>query len=109
MNGTWHYYKGCLVTTNVYNTHIVIAFAKKIGVNLDERDVVSAERAGPPRTTGRDGAPTRPRPIAVRFTRRATRDALLRAARVRCNVTTEGLPVSRPAQPLYVNERPNQT
>lgn len=96
---------GCPEEASENNTHIVIALAKKIGVDLDERDVVSAERAGPPRTTGRDGAPTRPRPIAVRFTRRATRDALLRAARVRRNVTTEGLPVSRPAQPLYVNER----
>ncbi|KAL0893373.1 hypothetical protein ABMA27_014960 [Loxostege sticticalis] len=90
---------------NENSTHIVIALAKKIGFDLDEKDVVCAERAGPPRPPAQDGSAARPRPLAVRLTRRATRDALLRAARVRRRVTTEGLPVSGPVQPFYVNER----
>lgn len=86
-------------------THIVIALAKKIGLNLDEKDVVSADRAGPLRPSGEGGTPARPRPMAVRLTRRATRDALLQAARVRRTITTEGLPLPGPSRPIYVNER----
>ncbi|XP_028166865.1 uncharacterized protein LOC114357452 [Ostrinia furnacalis] len=96
---------GCPETPNENCTHIVITLAKKIGVDIDEKDVVSAERAGPPRPAAQGGGPTRPRPLAVRLTRRATRDALLRAARVRRNVTTEGLPGASSAHLCYINER----
>ncbi|XP_063821186.1 uncharacterized protein LOC135071323 [Ostrinia nubilalis] len=96
---------GCPEQAGENSTHIVIALARKIGVELDEKDLVAVERAGPPRLAPRDGAPARPRPLAVRLTRRATRDALLRAARVRRAVTTEGLSLAGPPRPFYINER----
>jgi hypothetical protein len=91
--------------TGENGTHIIIALAKKIGVNLDEKDVVSAERAGAPRSTIQGSSHSRPRPLAIRLTRRATRDALIQAVRVRRNITTESLPITGPARPIYVNER----
>lgn len=96
---------GCPEERNENSTHIVIALAKKIGVDLDLKDVVSAERAGPPPPMTQGGAAVRPRPLVVRLTRRTTRDALLKAARVRRNITTEGLPLPGPTRSIYVNER----
>ncbi|XP_063380282.1 uncharacterized protein LOC134666906 [Cydia fagiglandana] len=75
--------------------HIVLATAKKIGVPLEECDVVSVERAGPVRdaaqAAGPESARPRPRPLVVRLARRAVRDALLKAARVRRGANTEGI------------------
>lgn len=96
---------GCPEEVKENSTSIVIALAKKIGVSLDEKDIVCAERAGPPRAAAHGGATGNPRPLVVRLARRATRDSLLREARVRRSATTEGLPVSGPARPFYVNER----
>ncbi|XP_063837206.1 uncharacterized protein LOC135086406 [Ostrinia nubilalis] len=90
---------------NENGTQVVVTLAKKIGVDLDPKEVVSAERVGPPRSAQQGAARARPRPLAVRLTRRDTRDTLLKAARVRRGVTTEGLPVSRPACSVYINER----
>ena len=96
--------------------HIIIAIAKKLGVELDERDVVSVSRAGPRRVgdvgepNGADGttvlARHRARPLVVRLSRRVLRDDLLRAARVRRRSTTAdlGLPQHEP-RPFYINER----
>lgn len=98
---------GCPEVANENCTHLILTIAKKLGVELDERDVVSVERAGPPRVatvSGETGAQPRPRALAVRLARRTLRDALLRAARVRRALTTEGLH-SGPAKQLYVNER----
>lgn len=96
---------GCPEITTENCTHLVLAIAKKVGVELDEKDIVSAERAGPPRPAREGGAPARPRPVAVRLTRREPRDALLRAARVRRNLNTEGLQLPGPATSIFVNER----
>lgn len=57
-------------------THIFIALAKKININLDEKDVVSAEKAGPLRPSGQGGAPPPPAPLGCAayptgYTRRA--------------------------------------
>ncbi|XP_060810109.1 uncharacterized protein LOC106141276 [Amyelois transitella] len=92
---------------NENTTHLVLAVAKKLGVELEERDVVNAQRAGPVPAAVEGGAPARPRPLVVRLARRATRDGLLRAARVRRGVTTEGIVVAEHGSPrsFYVNER----
>lgn len=79
--------------------HIVMGLATKVGVTLDISDIVSVDRVGPPREATeqrqQDGQPSlsrpRPRPLVVRLTRRATRDALLKSARVRRGATTEGI------------------
>lgn len=96
--------------------HIVTAAAQKLGVTLDEREVVSATRVGAPRGEGAplvavaeaSGLPRkhRPRPIVVRLARRSVREELLKGAKVRRGTTTEGLglPPHTP-QKLHVNER----
>lgn len=83
--------------------------AKKIGVTIEERDIVSTQRTGMvqqyhgDRESGDRTAPPRPRPLVVRFTRRHLRDEMLRAARVRRTADTTGV-VSQPSR-FYVNER----
>lgn len=47
----------------------------------------------------------RPRPLVVRFTRRALRDDVLREARVRRNLTTTNFGLVTPSRRFYVNER----
>jgi regulator of replication initiation timing len=78
--------------------HIVMALATKIGVRLEEGDIVSADRVGPVReaapSEGSQPARPRPRPLVVRLARRALRDALLKGARVRRGATTEGIGLS---------------
>lgn len=91
-------------------THTLLTVAKKLGVDLEERDVVNAQRIGPEPSSGEGSAePRRPRPMVVRLARRASRDALLQAARTRRGVTTEGLLTSVTHRPFYVNERLTKT
>ncbi|KAH9635238.1 hypothetical protein HF086_013265 [Spodoptera exigua] len=95
--------------------HLVKVLGTKLGVIVDERDVVHVERVGSThrnRTTtsiSADPASRRPRSISVRFARRVTRDALLRAARVRRGMTTQDLDISGQAHRVYVNERLTRT
>lgn len=91
--------------------HLVKILSTKLGVNLDERDVVHIERLGSPRRNRVAALDSdvsdnqRPRNIYVRFARRSTRDTLLRAARVRRGLTTADLPIDTPTRRVYVNER----
>ncbi|XP_047024661.1 uncharacterized protein LOC124633475 [Helicoverpa zea] len=98
--------------------HLVNVLAVKLGITLDERDVVHAERVGAThrnRVVALDGsiaadpAAQRPRSISVRLARRATRDALLRAARVRRGLSTDALDMPGPPHRVYVNERLTRT
>ncbi|XP_060810237.1 uncharacterized protein LOC132904328 [Amyelois transitella] len=92
---------------NENTTHLILTVAKKLGVELEERDVVKAQRVGPVPAPAEEGAVRRPRPLVVRLARRDTRDSLLRAARVRRGVTTEGMDLQAPgpSRKFYVNER----
>lgn len=94
--------------------HLVQVLAIKLGVDIDERDVVHAERVGSTRrnrvetsdgSIPADPAAQRPRCISVRFARRATRDTLLRAARVRRGLSAGDLNIAGPPHRVYVNER----
>ncbi|CAK1603676.1 unnamed protein product [Parnassius mnemosyne] len=77
-------------------THSVIVLAGRLGVTLDERDVVFVERMGtPPAGAGE----ARARRVVVRLARRQLRDELLQAARVRRGLTGEG------GARVFVNER----
>lgn len=89
--------------------HIVITLANKLGVKLDEHDIVSANRVGRAPISSEGTAAQRPRVIVVRLTRRATRDQLLQAARVRRGATTEGTELPSPPRRFYVNERLTQS
>lgn len=86
--------------------HIVNILSTKLGVALTEHDLVSAMRVGrtPDSSVAASPAP-RPRPIVVRLARRASRDQLISAARVRRGITTEDTGLPAPHRRFYVNER----
>ncbi|XP_045541400.1 uncharacterized protein LOC123722877 [Papilio machaon] len=87
--------------------HLVSVVAVKLGLTLEDRDIVHAERQGAVRRNRGDGegAPQQPRPLVVRLARRAQRDALLRAARVRRGLTTADMNIAGTPRKFYVNER----
>ncbi|KAI5640194.1 hypothetical protein NE865_07451 [Phthorimaea operculella] len=92
--------------------HIITAIAVKLGVKIQEQDIVSAVRVGSKlreETPGQNKG-VRPRPIVVRLTRRVLRDELLKQARVRRGATTSdlGLPPHTPCR-FYLNERLTKT
>lgn len=91
--------------------HIAVCIGAKLGVQLEDRDIVSVARVGARQRSGRESsngvAPAaRPRPLVVRLARRQLRDELLRQARVRRGANTEdlGLPRHDP-RTFYLNER----
>ncbi|XP_022822430.1 uncharacterized protein LOC111353550 [Spodoptera litura] len=95
--------------------HLIKILGTKLGVNIDEKDVVHVERVGSTHrnritnTISADPSAQRPRCISVRFARRSTRDSLLRAARVRRGLSTHDLDVNGQAHRIYINERLTRT
>ncbi|CAG9137821.1 unnamed protein product [Plutella xylostella] len=90
--------------------HLVKVIAVKLGMTLDERDIVSAVRVGALRPAagaaeGAAAAAARARPLAVRLARRATRDELLCAMRVRRGLTTADMGLEGEPKRFYINER----
>ncbi|XP_047989883.1 uncharacterized protein LOC125229145 [Leguminivora glycinivorella] len=87
--------------------HIVATLGQKLGVTLTEHDIVDASRVGraPRLDDEAQGQPARPRLLVVKLARRAVRDRLLQAARVRRGATTEGTGLPGPDTRFYVNER----
>ncbi|XP_073943385.1 uncharacterized protein [Choristoneura fumiferana] len=85
--------------------HIVGLLALKLGVALDESEIVGVYRAGPRRVVVSGGSPARPRPIAVRLSRAAVKQRLMKAARVRRNIKTTDLSLPGAPLPIYVNDR----
>ncbi|KAI5637883.1 hypothetical protein NE865_09398 [Phthorimaea operculella] len=83
--------------------HIAMTCAAKLGMKLEETDIVSCMRVGAVHKNA-DGTP-RSRPIAVRLARQSTRDAMLKAARVRRRPTSTGIGANNDPKPFYVNER----
>lgn len=82
--------------------HTVVHVAAKLGVTLEERDIVFVERVG---GAVRVGEEKRARRVVVRLARRQLRDDLLSAARVRRTLTTTQLDMVVPPQRIYLNER----
>ncbi|CAH2088132.1 unnamed protein product [Euphydryas editha] len=87
--------------------HIVLLAARKVGVELEDRDIDSISRVGPrilSTSTSQVDAKL-PRPVVVRLLRRLTRDQILKAAKSRRNITSADLEI--PGNPLkvYFNER----
>lgn len=81
--------------------HLVKTTASKLGSELEDRDIISATRAGPKRTKGPredPDKPPRPRPIVVRLARQSLRDNLIKSSRSRRGTTSDGfgLPVHEP-------------
>ncbi|XP_045450597.1 uncharacterized protein LOC123659425 [Melitaea cinxia] len=90
-------------------THTAMALIKKIGITIEERDIVSAQRTGVrqqhpgSRESEGETSYSRPRPLVVRLTRRYLRDEIIRAARVLRGADTDGV-TTKPSR-FYVNER----
>lgn len=94
--------------------HTAMVLAAKLGVALEERDVVFAERVGVAQIAGAAGERPRPRRIVVRLARRHLRDQMLQAARVRRNLTSADASrdpsaiagaTAPPRARIYLNER----
>ncbi|XP_073951900.1 uncharacterized protein [Choristoneura fumiferana] len=87
--------------------HLITTLGQKLGVALAEHDIVDAVRVGRASRLeeGVQGPASRPRLLVVRLARRAVRDSLLQAARVRRGATTEGTGMPGPSGRFYVNER----
>ncbi|CAG9133312.1 unnamed protein product [Plutella xylostella] len=92
-------------------TQVVNVLSNKLGVQLDPRDVDDVRRVGARGGGGGGGsggagagAMERPRPVVLTFTRRAPRDQLLRAAKVRRGLTTDMLELAGNSRRVYVNE-----
>ncbi|KAJ0171824.1 hypothetical protein K1T71_012587 [Dendrolimus kikuchii] len=103
---------GCLPEEkgeNVYN--IVTLLAAKLGVKIEERDIIFAERIGGVGISNAvSGGETaeRSRRVVVRLARRNLRDELLHAARVRRNLTASDIGLASPtalSRRIYINER----
>lgn len=92
-------------TPNENLCHILLTASCKLGGDLQERDIDWAERSGPLPTQNRNLDRQRSRPVVVRFVRRAQRDAFLRAAKLRHNLSTSDLELPGPAGRIYFNER----
>lgn len=86
---------------NVYQ--ITRLVAAKLGVTLEDKDIVCAYRRGKSNTDDRG------RTIALRLTRRSLRDELLKNARVRRKPTTANMQIPGEPTPFYLNERLTQT
>lgn len=93
--------------------HITKLIATKLGVQVEERDIISADRIGGRHidaTSASGPVENRPRPVVVRLARRSLRDDLIKGARVRRGATTAdlGMPGDRRRR-FYVNERLTKT
>ncbi|KAH9630837.1 hypothetical protein HF086_009953 [Spodoptera exigua] len=92
--------------------HIIKAVGIKLGVQLEERDIISAERVVGKQinaTSSAGPAVTRLLAIVVRLARRDLRDELLAGARVRRGATTANLGTPSLPQRFFVNERLTKT
>lgn len=85
--------------------HSVTILAAKLGLSLESRDIVFAERVGPPARSGSSDTEGRPRRLVVRLARRHLRDELLSAARVRRTLISTDLGLPAPPQRIFLNER----
>ncbi|CAG5039777.1 unnamed protein product [Parnassius apollo] len=87
--------------------YLITIIAQKVGISLDECDIVSAGRKGKRRSgdvINGEGAVPRPQPLVVRLARRTLRDQLIRAARSRPGVDTAGIVNTVQSRRFYINE-----
>lgn len=97
------------------SSHLASLIGAKLGIKIEDRDLIFAERVGPLRESStiipgdsqvaRDARP-RPRPLVFRFVRRELREDFVRAARVRRGITASDLGFAGGDMGrFYVNER----
>lgn len=81
--------------------HILSNLTTKLGLNLDPRDVDDIKRIG---IRSGSSQTEKPRPVILTLTRRAPRDQLLRAARIRRGISTDMIEVPGNSRRVYINE-----
>lgn len=86
---------------------VVNTICVKLGVRLDPCDIDDVRRVG--LRGGGPGGVERPRPVILTLTRRAPRDQILRAARVRRGLTTDMLDMTGNPRRVYLNEHLTKT
>lgn len=103
---------GCLPEEKGENPyHIVTVLGAKLGVKIEDRDIVFAERIGGSSARNISSvseSAARPRRLVVRLARRNLRDDLLQAARVRRNLNACDIGITSTSQTsrrIYINER----
>lgn len=96
---------GITETKNERSVHIMLTVANKLGINIEERDIVSVSRVGIERPPVEGVPVARPRPLVVRFARRSLRDHVLSAARVRRRLSTTDMGLPGAPCTFYINER----
>ncbi|XP_052749321.1 uncharacterized protein LOC113522090 [Galleria mellonella] len=85
--------------------HLTLVTASKIGIHMTEGDIDSVARTGFRRTNG-DGKENKiPRPLVVRFTRKAIREDFLRAAKSRRDLNSKDIVLNSPERKIFINER----
>ncbi|XP_048000832.1 uncharacterized protein LOC125237715 [Leguminivora glycinivorella] len=90
---------------NENRTHIVLTAAIKMGLNLTESDIDSVTRVGPRGAKLPELDTKLPRPLVVKFVRRAKRNEFLKAAKSRRNIDTNAIEISGPKRKVFFNER----
>lgn len=87
--------------------HTLLLTAAKIGVDLSDLEIDWVTRVGPRHrqvSTATESGGTFPRPIVVRLLRRAKKDEVLKAAKVRRNLYANDI-VKGSENEIYINER----
>lgn len=87
--------------------HIALLATRKVGVELDDRDIDWVTRVGPRgmHATSTDSKIKFPRPVVVRLLRRAKRDEIVKAAKTRRNITSADIDIPGEPQRIFYNER----
>lgn len=87
--------------------HVALIAARKIGVDLEEREIDWIQRVGPRRNSAKTAEESTkpPRPVVMRFLRCSKKQEILKAARSRRNLTSVDLEVSGAPLKVFFNER----
>ncbi|KAI5630794.1 hypothetical protein NE865_16493 [Phthorimaea operculella] len=103
--------------------HVALVTARKIGITLEDSDIdwvmrVGAKPKSSPSSTEIGGdsdheeheensssSGPRPRPVVIRFTRRARRDDFLRSSKLRKDLTNQDIEVGNSTMKIYINKR----
>lgn len=92
-------------TSNENLHHIIMSTAIKIGVKMEDTDIDWASRAGPRKIDASSSTQNFPRPIIVKLLRRGIRDELLKASKLRRNLSTEDIVNAGQKRKIFINER----
>ncbi|KAL0853025.1 hypothetical protein ABMA27_012806 [Loxostege sticticalis] len=96
---------GLAETPNENPYHLVLTTARKIGVDLEERDIDYALRAGLQGKEDSKDTDRLPRPLVISFTRKTKRDDFLKQAKTRRTLESTDVVGTGPQRRVYVNER----